>query len=106
LRSDMKRFLILVGILVGVVAVLSGSNAVAADLFPWWFHTRPKPVLLEDHAPAAPAPAVSRTPVRAVSHSNLPDNRRERQAQESKSPKSRLTEFFTSSWRTGPQRSK
>jgi hypothetical protein len=99
----MKRFLILVG----MAAALAGSNAVAADLFPWWFHTRPKPVLMDNLPPTPPTPAGNRAPVlRAASHPNIQDNRRERQALPSKSPKSRLAEFFTRSWRTGPQRSR
>jgi hypothetical protein len=100
----MKRFLIVVGILVGVAAALSGSKAVAADLFPWWFHTRPKPVIVDDLPQTPPAPPGKRTSVlRVDSHPNIPDSHRERQVQPSKS---RLMDFLTRGWRSGSQRSK
>ena len=76
----------------------------AADLFPWWFHTRPKPVLL-DNQPPTPADARNRTPdhntdLRRV---NVADDRRVRHVQPSRY---RLTEFLTRGWRGGTQRSK
>jgi hypothetical protein len=82
----MKRFLILVCL----ISAIPASRAVAADLFPWWFHTRPKPVLVDDPA-ATPADARNRTPnhTNAASpnwgRANIVEDRRVRQAQPSKS---------------------
>jgi hypothetical protein len=50
----MNRFLIAALL----VAAVPGSNALAAA-FPW-FHTRPKPVILDEPAPPPPAAAPSR----------------------------------------------
>jgi len=40
-------------LLVALLAAIPGSNAFAGAAIPW-FHTRPKPVVLEDPAPPAP----------------------------------------------------
>jgi hypothetical protein len=96
----MKRFLIVVFL----AGALFGSKAVGADLFPWWFHTRPKPVLLDDQ-PQTPADARNRAPNRGTDSRrlNVVEDRRVRQAQASKSW---LAEFFARGWRAGTQRSK
>jgi hypothetical protein len=98
----MKRFLSLVCL----AGALSGSTAMAAaNLFPWWFHTRPKPVLLDDQPPT-PADARNRTPDHSTDSRrvNVVDDRQVRQAQ---APKSRLREFFARGWRRdGTERSK
>jgi hypothetical protein len=91
----MKRFLIVVCL----AGAIQGWNAAAADAFPWWFHTRPKPVLLDDRPPPPPAAARNRAPDSRRPKNNF-DSRQERQAQPSKS---RLSEFLTRGWR---QRSK
>jgi hypothetical protein len=102
--GGMKRFLIVVCL----AGAIPGWKAAAANSFPWWFHTRPKPVLL-DEQPTATAAARNRTPYHWTAASadsgrpNAFDNRRERQARPSKSW---LTEFFTRGWRAGAQRSK
>jgi hypothetical protein len=99
----MKRFLIVVCL----AGAIPGWKAAAANSFPWWFHTGPKPVLLDDQ-PTATA-ARNRTPYHSTAawadsgRPNAFDNRRERQAPPSKSW---LTEFFTRGWRAGAQRSK
>jgi hypothetical protein len=96
----MKRFLTLVCL----AGALSGSTAMAANLFPWWFHTRPKPVLLDDQPPT-PADARNRTSDHSTDFRrvNVVDDRRVRQAQ---APRSRLTEFLARGWRAETQRSK
>jgi hypothetical protein len=96
----MKRFLIVVCL----AGALGGSTAVGADLFPWWFHTRPKPVLLDDQPPTH-ANARNRT----LNHGT--DSRRvnvvdDRLVRQSPASRSWLTEFFTRGWRAGAQRSK
>jgi hypothetical protein len=98
--SGMKRTLIVVCL----AGALFGSKAVAADLFPWWFHTRPKPVLLDDQPPT-PADARNRTPNQGADsrRPNFTDDHRVRQLQPSRS---RLAEFLTHGWRGDTQRSK
>jgi hypothetical protein len=99
----MKRFLIVLCL----ASAIPASSAVAAGPYPWWFHTRPKTVLLEDQ-PTTPADARNRTPGHGMAawpnwgRTNIVDDRRERQAQ----PKSWLADFFARGWRAGAQRSK
>jgi hypothetical protein len=98
----MKRFVIVVCL---ASVAFTGSRAVAADLFPWWFHTRPKPVLLEEQ-PANPANARTRTTNQSTDfrRTNVVDERRVRQSSPASKPW--LTDFLTRGWRTGTQRSK
>jgi hypothetical protein len=97
----MKRFII--------VVCLASAIPGWAGSFPWWFHTRPKPVIMDDQPPTPAMFARNRAPnpgtaVQPVSRrSDIFDNRRERQAKPSNSW---LTEFLTRGWRGGAQRSK
>jgi len=76
----MKRFLIVVCL----------AGAIPAS-FPWWFHTRPKPVLLDDQPLQPAADNRYRAPAHPAAawpnwgRTNVVDDRRERQAQPSKS---------------------
>jgi hypothetical protein len=87
----MKRFLIVVCL----ASAIPTSRSVAAG-FPWWFHTRPKTVLLDDQL-SKPADGRNRAPNRGTGTSptwvryNIVDDRRVRQTQPSKSW---LTELF------------
>ena len=97
----MKRLLI-IGCLAGAIP---GSNAVAAGGFPW-FHTRPKPVLLEDK-PASLA-AENRVPYHGTAA--YPGSGRlyfkdayDTQVQHAQPSKARLSDLFTRGWRSGSQ---
>src|ERR1035441_7745711 len=99
----MKRFLIVVCL----ASAIPASRA-AAGSFPWWFHTRPRPVLLDDQQ-TTPADARNRAPnheTAAWQNWGRPgsvDDRRLRQAQPSKPW---LTQFLAAGWRTGARPSK
>ena len=82
----MKRFLIVVCL----ASAIPASRAVAAGI-PWWFHTRPKTVLLDDLPSKPTADARNRAPNHGTGtsptwgRSNIVDDRRVRQTQPSKS---------------------
>jgi hypothetical protein len=96
----MKRLVILV-CLAGVVP---GSRAVAADWFPW-FHTRPKPVLLDDQASRVATP--DRVPYHGAAvhpgsgHLYFKDAY-DSQVQRAPS-KSRFSDLLTRGWRSDTQ---
>lgn len=100
----MKRFLI-AACLAGMI---SESNAVAAGAFPW-FHTRPKPVLLDDQPSATPV-AQNRVPYHgtavypASGRLYLPVNARapyDRRTQAPPPVKSRFSDILTRAWHFG-----
>jgi hypothetical protein len=99
----MKRFLMGVCLF----AAIAQSNAVAAGAFPW-FHTRPKPVLLDPQPSISPAAADTRVPYHGVAaypgsgrlyfedaYDRLVSPRNARPEQPSKS---HLTALFERSW--------
>lgn len=102
----MKRFVI-----VGCLAVvfladaMPGSKAVAAGAFPW-FHTRPKPVVLDEPSATAPAVAQNRVPYRGTavypgSGRLYFDDAYDRRVQQEQPSKSRLTDTFLRGWHAG-----
>jgi hypothetical protein len=107
----MKRFLI-VGCLVVVFLAdtMPGSKAVAAGAFPW-FHTRPKPVVLDEPSSTAPTVAQNRVPYRGTavypgSGRLYFDDAYDRRVQQEQPSKSRLTDVFLRGWRAGSQPSR
>jgi hypothetical protein len=93
----MKRILIIVCLTCAIPA----SRPVAAGPFPWWFHTRPKPVLIDDQPlTAADARNHGSGAWPNWGRANIVDDRRVRQAQPSKS---RLADFFARLRAGGPR---
>jgi hypothetical protein len=103
----MQRFLV-VGCLamVFLADAMPGSKAVAAGAFPW-FHTRPKPVVLDEPpSSAAPTVAQNRVPYRGTavypgSGRLYFDDAYDRRVQQEQPSKSRLTDVFLRGWRAG-----
>jgi len=104
----MKNFLI-----VFCLAVIPAAEAIAAPGFSW-FHTRPKPVLLEPNEPPAVA---AKTKVAYHGTAVYPRSGRlyfqdaaDRQNQREASPRARVSTVFSRGWSTGaaskPSRSK
>jgi hypothetical protein len=94
----MKAFLFI------VCLAAMGSQTVAAGAVSWfpWFHTRPKPVLLEDQVSPSPVASQNRVVYRG-SGSTRPfteDGSKRRAIQEQQS-RPRLSDLLTRGWRSG-----
>jgi hypothetical protein len=83
-------------IALGLAGAIPGAHAAAGNAFPWWFHTRPKSVVLEDQKPNSPSPTTvqnRRTDRRMeAAHFNRP-------SQQKPPSKASLRQFFTRGWR-------
>src|ERR1019366_3568620 len=96
--GDMKRFLILVC----MAASLPASEAFAGSGF-FWFHTRPKSVLLKDDSTATTQNRVAYRGNAMYSASGRLyfEDPVEHRAQAGQQPKSRLMSVFSRGWLTG-----
>jgi hypothetical protein len=103
----MKR----VVIVICLAGAVPGSKAVAADWFPW-FHTRPKPVLIDDQSSGAaaqsPVAAHSRVPYHGTAVYPGSGRLYFKDAYDSQVPhappsKSRFRDALTRAWRSDSQ---
>jgi hypothetical protein len=94
----MKAFLFI------VCLAAMGSQTVAAGAVSWfpWFHTRPKPVLLEDQVSPSPVANQNQVAYRGSSSTRpgIGDTSNRRALREQPS-KPRLSELLSRGWRSG-----